>query len=159
MAGDAQAKTAKGALKSLVKQTRNLPASAASKRQRKRLTRIAQHAGKVVKKKPCTSVNDLERYRKALGKIKVKGAGRAAQRLASLGPASLEASRILLSSPRTHKCGGGIKPSQADSAQVDVVSSDTDGLNLHVTLPDLNFVPEIGDGEAFTRLTLPDTDS
>jgi hypothetical protein len=159
LASTSSAKTAKGALKSLVKQTRKLPSSAASKAQRKRLLRIATHARGAVKKKPCTSVNDLERYRKALAKIKVRGHGRAADRLAALGPASLEASRALLASPRTRKCGGGVKPSTVDSAQVDVIRSDTDGMDLHITLPEVNFVPETGDGQAFTKLTLPDTDA
>ena len=159
LASSANAKTGKGALKSLVKQTRKLPSSAASKAQRKRLLRIATHARGAVKKKPCTSVNDLERYRKAHAKIKVRGHGRAADRLAALGPASLEASRALLASPRTRKCGGGVTPSTVDSAQVDVIRSDTDGMDLHITLPEVNFVPETGDGEAFTKLTLPDTDA
>jgi hypothetical protein len=152
-------KTAKGALKSLVKQTRKLPPSAASRAQRNRLLRIATHARRAVKKKPCTSVKDLDRYRNALAKVKVRGHGRSAERLAALGPASLEASRVLLASPRTRKCGGGVEASGVDSAQVDIVRSDSDGMDLHITLPDLNFVPETGGGQTFTKLTLPDTDS
>src|SRR5215212_10292963 len=64
--------TAKSALKALVKQTGKLPASAAPAAKRRVLKRLAAHARRSARRKPCASVHDLNAYRRVLGSVKVK---------------------------------------------------------------------------------------
>lgn len=148
------------ALKVLVKQTRQLPAS----KLKRRLLVNASFAQRRAKVAPCVSVRALNRYRHILQgvHVKAKGSKRARKRalkIASLTPVSLDASRALLRGKRTKRCGGGIAPSKVKHAKATVHSSSTKGMTVTVQLPDLHFVPKTGGGKSWTQLVLPDTDS
>jgi len=152
--------TAKSALKTLVKQTGRLPASAAPAAKRRTLKRLAVHARRSARRKPCASVHDLNVYRRVLGSVKVKKKrGRATRRLLVLGPASLDASRLLLASRKTKRCGGGSKARPGDHPKVRVVGSDGRRLRVRVQMPEVGFSPAQGGGKTWTELSLPNSDS
>jgi hypothetical protein len=160
-AAAAPPKTQGAALRSLVTQTKLLPRAVTTRSQRRNLLRFATHAGEVARTRPCVAVNDLARYRRILRFVRVKplrSRRTANRRLASLGPASLTASRLLLVSKRTKACGGGTRPSTARSVRTTVTSSDENGMTVRVQLPALRFVPESAGGQSWTRLALPNTD-
>ncbi len=154
--------TKASSLKALVKQTNALPKGAASKAKRRQLKLLAVHGRKVAKKKPCGAVRDLAKYRRVLGKVKVKKGKRYRKitvRVTALGPASLQASRLLLADKRTKRCGGGVKPSTLKDTKTSVLSSDENGMRLRVRLPGVRFAARSGGGKAWTALALPNTDS
>ena len=174
VAGSAQAQAAKStkkanarpALASLISQTSRLPRQAASSAAKARLLRRARHARSVASKSPCMAVRDLTSYRKALKSTKIRPSAkgrrnraRLRQRLAALAPASVKASRKLLSDRRTRSCGGGIGVPKNKAAQTSVLRSDVNGMTVRVKLPELRFVPEEGGGKQWTKLVLPNTDS
>jgi hypothetical protein len=104
----------------------------------------------------------MARYRNVLRRVKVKTGKRfrhAGTRLAALGPASLNASRLLLRDKRARRCGGGVRPSILSTAQTKLLSSDENGMRVRVELPALRFVPQTGGGRAWTKLALPNTDA
>lgn len=153
-------------LKSLVSQTTRLPKSAASRSAKAKLLRRARHARSVASANPCLAVKDLSAYRRTLRgsnpRSSVKGrklTARLRRNLTDLGPASLRASRKLLTDKRTAKCGGGIVASNLKSTKTSVVASDENGMRLRVQLPALRFVATDGGGKSWTKLVLPDTDS
>ncbi|MDX6679903.1 MAG: hypothetical protein QOE31_3955 [Solirubrobacteraceae bacterium] len=157
---------AKATLASLVNQTQSLPRAAASTAAKARLLRRARHARAVASKSPCGAVKDLTSYRKSLKSTKIRASARGKrnrerlrQRLAALAPASLKASRKLLSDKRTRSCGGGVTLPTITGAQTSVLRSDANGMSLRVKLPALGFVPEQGGGKQWTKLVLPKTDS
>jgi hypothetical protein len=164
-AGAAKAPTAKSSLKALVRQTSALPRAAASPAKRRALKRFAVHARSSARRRPCASVKDLNNFRRIVASVRVRSKGvsrkrrRAAQRLSALGPASLNASRLLLASKRTKRCGGGIKPPKGDNPKVRVLKSDARRLRVRVQLPAVQFVPREADGKAWTQLVLPNSDS
>jgi hypothetical protein len=154
--------TQASSLKALVKQTNALPQGAASNAKRRQLKLLVLHARKVAKKKPCGAVKDLAKYRRVLGKVKLKTGKRnrkATVRLTALGPASLQASRLLLADKRTKRCGGGVKPSKLKSTKTSVLSSDKNGMRLRVKLPGVRFAARSGGGKSWTQLVLPNTDA
>jgi hypothetical protein len=149
------------ALKTLVRQTKALPRRAATKRQKTKLLRAARSARKSVRKRPCKSVRQLSRYRRILGRIKVKRGRRnrrARNRLSRLAPTSMTASRALLSSRRTRSCGGG-RPNRRHQTTTQLLQSDANGMRIRVQLPALRFASETGGGKTWTKLVLPNTDS
>jgi hypothetical protein len=157
---------ARPALASLVKQTQSLPRQAASTAAKARLLRRARHARSVSTTSPCTSVKDLAAYRKTLRATRISGAvkGRAARnrladRLAALGPASMRASRKLLSDRRTKSCGGGVVIPTRKNVKTSVVSSNANGMKLRVDLPAVQFVEKSAGGKSWTQLVLPNTGS
>ena len=142
-------------LNSLVKQTRKLPKRAAKKAKRRKLLRLAKHARRNARRHPCRSVRDLNKYRRVLTHIHVKKGKRnrrAAVKLAALGPASLKSSRLLLSSKKTKRCGGGVKPSKRKRAKVKILRNTPGGFRVRVTLPKVNFIPKTGGGKSWTQL-------
>jgi hypothetical protein len=170
--GQAQAKkstkkvNAKSTLTLLVNQTKNLPKKAASTGAKAKLLRRARHARTVAFKSPCTAVKDLSAFRKTLRATKISGSvnGRAARaklaaRLAALGPASMRASRKLLSDKRTKSCGGGVVPPTSKTVKTTVLSSDQNGMKIGVDLPAVQFVGKTGGGKSWTQLVLPNTGS
>jgi Peptidase family C25/Propeptide_C25 len=159
----AKSPSAGPSLKSLVRQTNALPRTAASPAKRRALKRAAGHARRVARKRPCAAVRDLARFRRVLGRVKVRKAKgkrrrRATQRLAALAPASLRSSRLLLASKRTKRCGGGVGPNRRSNTKTTVLSSDENGMRVRVELPAVKFVPESGGGKTWTKLALPNTD-
>jgi hypothetical protein len=149
-------------LKSLVKKTNALPSSIVSNKQKAKLRKSVAHAARVAKKKPCSAVSDMGRYRRILRSIKVKKGKRfakAAAKLSALGPASVTASQKLLTDKRTKRCGGGVKPTTRTSAETSVLKSDANGMTVRVQLPALKFVPETGGGKSWTKLVLPNTEA
>jgi hypothetical protein len=154
--------SAGSALAQLVRQTNALPSPAASKKQKAKLRKAAAAARRSARKSPCTSVRQLATFRRVLRGIKVKK-GRRNRRgnnsLRALGPASLAASRALIASPRTKRCGGGVKPSKLEDARTTILQSDANGMKVRVDLPALRFVDAEGGGRTWTKLVLPDTDT
>ena len=149
-------------LRALVRQTNSLPPGAVSTAQRKKLRRHAAHAVRVAKRRPCSAVADMARFRRVLRGIRVKSGRRnkrARERLIALGPSSLKASQKLLSDRRTRRCGGGVRPSTLADVKATVLGSDENGLSVRMQLPVLRFVEETGGGRTWTKLVLPDTDS
>jgi hypothetical protein len=155
--------TAKSALRTLVKQTGKLPASAAPAAKRRALTRLARHARRSAKRRPCAAVRDLARFRRVVRGIRVKTGSRklrrAGQRLGALNPASLTASRLLLGSSRTRRCGGGLGATTSDAPKVRVVASDSRRLRVRVTLPELHFAARQAQGRTWTELGLRTSDA
>ena len=159
-AAAAKRPTARSALKTLVKQTGKLPASAAPAAKRRALKRLAAHARKSARRKPCSSVHDLNAYRRVLGKVRVKKTkSRATRRLTALGPASLNASRLLLAGKKTKRCGGGSKARPNDNPKVRVVGSDGRRLRVKIQMPELGFGTAVGGGKAWTKLGLAHSDA
>ena len=153
----AKASPAGKALKSLARQTAKLPADAAPKPKRRALLKAAKHAKRTAARKPCTAVKDLDKFRKVLSKVKVKSGRRhvrAAAKLAKLGPASIDASRLLLTDSRTAECGGGAQPATVTEPQATVLASDATGLTVKVDLPEAQFVPRVDGGQSWSQLTL-----
>ena len=147
-------------LKSLIKQTNDLPATV-KKKPRAKLARLAVHASKVAKKKPCGAVSDLNRFRRVLRGIRVRkgkkfqGVGR---RLARLGPLSIKASQKLLADTRTKRCGGGVRQSTLSDPRTTLIKSDANGMKVRVELPVLRLTDEVAGGKTWTRVEVPDTD-
>jgi hypothetical protein len=152
--------TASSALKQLVRQTAKLPKSAATKKQKAKLKKAAVAAQRSAGKKPCTSVKQLVSYRRALRGIKVKKGKRNRRgnnSLKALAPLSMTASRALLGSSKTKRCGGGVAPSKLDQTKTEILQSDENGMKLRVDLPPLRFVDADGGGRTWTQLSLPET--
>ena len=98
--------TTASALKALVRQTNKLPKSVTSVKKRNQLRLAAAHAQRSAKRSPCASVKDLARYRRVLRTVKVKSGKRfrkVAKQVATLQPASMTASRLLLANKKTKK--------------------------------------------------------
>ena len=159
----AKQQTARSALKSLVTHTSRLPAASAPAAKRKALVRLARHARRSAKRRPCAAVRDLARFRRVVRGIRVKTGSRklrrAGQRLGALGPASLTASRLLLGSRRTRRCGGGLSATTRDAPKVRVVASDSRRLRVRVTLPELHFAARQAGGKTWTKLGLRSSDA
>ena len=154
--------SATSALKQLVRQTNALPSNAATKKQKASLRRNALAARRSARRRPCASVSQLASFRRRLGGIKVKKGRRnrrAANRLKALAPLSMNASRALLASRRTRRCGGGVRPSKLEEPRTTILQNDANGMRLRVDLPALRFVDEEGGGRTWTRLALPGTDT
>ncbi len=153
------------ALGSLVTQTSALPPSAVPAVQRLRLLTLARRARGSASANPCTSVQLMTSYRKALKSTRLRATSdkklRASlqRRLATLGASSMTTSRSLLRSKKTKRCGGGVAPSDLAATKVTLLKSSVNGLTVRVKLPQLQFVPQIGNGKAFTKLVAPNTDS
>ena len=155
--------TAKSALRTLVKQTRTLPAPAAPAAQRRALKRLARHAARSARRRPCAAVRDLARFRRVVRGIRVRTGSRklrrAGQRVAALGPASLTASRLLLASRRTRRCGGGFSATTREAPKVRIVASNSRRLRIRVTLPELHFAARQAGGRTWTELGLRTSDA
>src|SRR4051812_15699817 len=148
------------ALGALVRQTKALPRAAAPKARKRKLVRLAVSAQRAAKRRPCRSVRRLAQYRRLIGRTKVKNRKRrAANSVAALGAASMDASRALLASKRTRGCGGGVKSSTRETPKFEVLKSDANGMRLRVQLPALRFVPAQGGGRAWTQLVLQHSDA
>ena len=151
-------------LNSLVNQTKSLPRSAASRSAKARLLRRARSARSTARRKPCSAVRQLSSYRETLRATRIRSSVKGSKtrarlrlRLARLGPASIKASRRLLSDRRTRSCGGGVFPSTLKRAKTTVISSDVNGMSLRVQLPALRFNAQSGGGKSWTQLVLPDS--
>lgn len=158
----ASAATPRAELKSLVQQVRALPPGAVVPGARRRLLITAGLARRQAGRSQCSAVRTLTRFRTTLRRIKVKRAkrlSRTSQRVLALGPTSLRASRALLLTPATRRCGGGVKPSRVTSATTTILQNDAKGITARVQLPDVRFVPRSGGGRSWTQLVLPNTDS
>ena len=149
-------------LRILVRQTNALPPAAAPTAKRRQLRRAALAARRSARKRPCSSIRQLARYRRVLGGIRVKKGRRhrrASNRLTVLAPAAMNASRALLAKRKTRSCGGGVKPSRLESARFRILKNDASGMRLRVQLPALRFANRVGGGRTWTKLVLPKTDS
>jgi hypothetical protein len=153
------------ALRSLVSQTVALPRSSVATARRAKLLRIARHARRVAASAPCSSVRDLTSYRKTLKITTLKRTVKRSQRarllarLARLNAASTSASRSLLASKQTKRCGGGVTPSTLSQTKAAVLRSDENGMIVRVGLPQLQFVSASGGGRTYTRLAAPGAES
>ena len=163
--GAGQASAASSPAKSisaLERQLKAVPDSVLKKKQRAKLVKSVRHARRVAKRAPCSAVADLARFRRVLRTVKIKKSrkpGKAAQRLADLGPSSLKATQQLLRDKKTSRCGGGQSPSTRAETKTTVMQSDENGMRVRVQLPVLRFVPETGGGQTWTKLVAPNTDS
>jgi hypothetical protein len=162
-AGAAKAPTAKSSLKSLVRQTNALPPAAAAVGKRRALKRLAAHARRSARRRPCASVRDLNRFRRVLLGVRVRTdtrkRRRVARRVSALAPASLASSRLLLASKRTRRCGGGVKPRRSDHPRARILQSDAQRLRVRIDLPELQFVPREAGGKHWTQLVVPNSDA
>ena len=160
---NAVAKGPRTALSTLVRQTNHVPRRALSKARQRGLLRIARHARRAAGKHACVAVHDLARYRRLLARVHVKNLKgkrnrRARNHLARLGPTSLVATKRLLASKKTRRCGGGVKLSTRHEAQTKVVKSDANQMKVKVLLPAVQFSPATGGGKTWTKLGVHDTD-
>ena len=152
-------------LTSLVNQTKNLPKDAASKTAKAKLLKAARKA-KSVRSRPCSALTQLSAYRKTLRATRIrptakgtKNKARLRSKLAALGPASVKASRKLLSDRRAKSCGGGVIPSTKPMATARILSADENGMTLRMEMPELKFSPQTGGGKSWTQLVLPKSDT
>ena len=153
-------------LTSLVNQTKRLPAAAASRASKARLLRAARRARSVARTRPCTAVRTLSTYRRTLRAARIRASAKGTRnrarlraRLAALGPASLKASRKLLSDRRTKGCGGGVIPSTRKTVKTTILSNDLNGISVRVEMPALRFTGQTGGGKSWTELVLPNSDT
>src|SRR4051794_8345103 len=149
-------------LRALVRQTKALPRSLGKKKQHRALLHAAGTARRSFKGHACISVRQLSRYRRILARIHPKKGrrfGRANAKLERLGPTSLEASRRLLFSKKTKRCGGGKKLNTRKQPVTRILSSDENGMHLQVLLPAVQFGTQTGGGKTWTELSMPNTDS
>src|SRR3954452_2645104 len=147
--------SATSSLKRLVSQVSALPSTTATKKQKAKLKKSAAAARRSARKSPCTSVRQLATFRRVLRGIKVKKGKRNRRgnnRLRALGPLSMTASRALLGSSKTKRCGGGVAPSKLEATKTEVLQSDANGMKLRVGLPALRFVDADGGGRTWTQL-------
>ena len=162
-AGAAKAPTAKSSLKSLVRQTNALPSGATAVGKQRALKRLAAHARRSLRRRPCASVRDLNRFRRVLLGVRIKTntrkRRRVARRFSALGPASLRSSRLLLATKRTRRCGGGVKPRRSDHPRTRIMQSDAERLRVRIDLPELQFVPREAGGKLWTQLVVPNSDA
>jgi hypothetical protein len=161
-----KAPSAGSALTTLVKQTTALPRNAITPVRRATLLRAARKAKSAVLKSPCVSVTQLSAFRRALARTKlsprIKGTrsrASANKKLAQLGASSATATRRLLLSSKTKRCGGGKTAASVSKPTTRVLHGDTNGMTIHVDLPELQFVPETGGGQKWTKLALKGTDA
>jgi Peptidase family C25/Propeptide_C25 len=152
----ADTQSAASALEQLEKQTFALPRGVPADK-RVVLTALAVEARLVAGLLPCAAVRDLNLYRLTLDSTKASPA--VAPQLAEVGATSLTASRLLLGSPRTKGCGGGVTPSDLPATKTTVLRSDESGMSVRVDLPEVQFVPEVAGGQTWTKLVLPNTDT
>jgi hypothetical protein len=154
-------------LASLVKQTRGLPAAAASRSAKASLLRNANRARSIARRSPCSALSRLSAFRKTLRTAKIRpnrrltnrAKARLRARLTALGPASVKASRKLLADRRAKSCGGGVIASTRKSVKATVMSSDTNGMTLRVSMPQLRYAAQTGGGKNWTQILLPNTDT
>ena len=165
-ASAARAPSAAAALRTLVGQTRALPASAVGAGRRNRLIGSARRARGSARRAPCRSVTALAAYRRVLKSTRLRRSvvgrtrrARRLQQLARLNASSVTASRSLLASRKTRRCGGGTPASTRSSVRTQLLRSDADGLKVRVQLPRLEFVAEQGGGRTYTRLAARGLDS
>ncbi len=157
--------SAASALRSLVSQTTALPVASVASARRARLLSLARHARRVARSAPCGAVADMTRYRRTLKTTTLRRSVRRNRRprllaqLARLNASSTSASRSLLASRKTRRCGGGVKPSTLSETKATLLKSDENGIRLRVALPQLQFVSASGGGRSFTRLAAPGTES
>ena len=153
-------------LRTLVKNVSAVPRGAIASSRRARLVRLARRASTNRTRKPCTAVSSLNSLRRALKSTKlrssVKGLARRADyraRLAAVQAQSVAASRALLRSKKTKRCGGGATQPTVSTTSTKVLRNDINGMSVRFLLPAVRFLPEQAGGKSWTRLALPDTDS
>jgi hypothetical protein len=157
--------SAASALRSLVSQTTALPKASVATARRASLLRLARRARRSATSAPCGSVGALTGYRKTLKVTTLKRTVKRSQRarllarLAKLNASSTSASRSLLASKKTKRCGGGVTPSTLSETKAAVLRSDANGMIVRVGLPQLQFVSASGGGKTYTRLAAPGTES
>jgi hypothetical protein len=155
----------KKALKVLLEQTRKLPRKALKKSSRPKLHKLV-HLARAAKRhaamQTCSSVHAMSVYRSTAARTKVlkkprRRARHTLDKLAGLGARSGHVSLLLLSSHKAKKCGGGHPMSTLQEPRSTVLESTGDHLTVAVDLPQVNLLPETGDGKAFTSMNAPGT--
>ena len=160
-----KAPSAASSLSTLVRQTSAIPKGAIPVSKRSALLRSARKAQSSRSRAACTSVSELNAFRRTLAKTTVsrslKGSKKssAAKKVAIVGPTSMTATRALLRTPATKACGGGATTPTVATSTATVLQEDLNGMTVRVQLPELRFVPETGGGKQWTRLALPDTEA
>ncbi|MFA6299338.1 MAG: C25 family cysteine peptidase [Nocardioides sp.] len=150
------------ALRTLVTQTGKLSRKAVRPPSRTRLVKLSRAARSHANAAPCRSVAELARYRTVLKGTKVRPRPKALRtrtlnRLAGLNTLSTRASLLLLASPKTRQCGGGVAPSTRGEAKTTVMASTGNHLKVAVAMPKVIMMPERVGGRSYVRLLAPDT--
>lgn len=61
---------------------------------------------------------------------------------------------LLMETPDTAKCGGGTASSSKNSPETTIISSDANGIKLHISFPEAHFISRIGNGNPFTDVSM-----
>lgn len=103
--------------------------------------------------KLCTAINILGALRKEI-KARIGKSGFTAKDANMLDTDIISIITLLLEKPDTIKCGGGIAPSDKNSPETKIISSDSNGIQLHISFPKAHFTSRIGDGNPFTDIAM-----
>ena len=149
---------ARSAFRLLVADTRKLPLSLTSRRQRGRLLRIARRANRLRSRRPCTSARLLRSYNRSLRRVRVK---RLTKDQRPTGPSPrgklqadvLRAYVTVMALPRARRCGGEATARTASTGPTTkLVESDAKHLRLRVSLPSPTFSARQVGGRDFTAM-------
>ena len=149
---------ARNAFRILIADTRRLPLSLTSKRQRGRLLRTARRANRLRSRRPCTSARLLRSYNRSLRRVKVK---RLTKDRRPTGPSprgklqaeSMRAYVTLMALPRARRCGGeATSRSTAAGPLTRLVESDAKHIRLRVSLPSPTFSARQVGGRDFAAM-------
>lgn len=103
---------------------------------------------------PCRAITSLNRVRTIAAQER-RRKGTASVLEATIEADSLAVAAVLLTQPGSKECGGGATPPAGGAEpEVRVSSSDVNGLQLHVSLPQAHFTARAGGGRTFTDLAM-----
>ncbi len=147
----AEPTTTGGQAKALIAQTGRLPKGPG----RTRLLGLARRISLQHAKDPCGAITTIERYRSTAGRLPKAQAKRAL----AVDARALKLNQRLLASKRAARCGGGIAPATVATATPSVLKSDTTGVNLKVSLPEVGVGTRSKGGRLWTELGATGTDA
>lgn len=101
----------------------------------------------------CTAVNIFGALRNEIRASAGKG-GFTSQMANHIDTDVISIIALLLASPDTAKCGGGTASSDKNAPETTIISSDTNGMQLHIVFPIPHFTPRIGNGVPFTDISM-----
>ncbi|MEA2448193.1 MAG: hypothetical protein QOG63_125, partial [Thermoleophilaceae bacterium] len=150
-------KQAKRAFALLLLDTRSTPKRDVSKRNKAKLLKIAKHARKASRRKPCKALKLMRAYNRGLRKVRERRVPGDVPGLASfrgqLRSDMLRVNVALLQHPKAKRCGGG-KASKVTQVDARVISSDATKVHLKLLLPAPKFVGQQAGGQDYEQMLM-----
>ena len=146
------------ALAKLAGDTRRVPKSALSRRNRTALLRTLARARRAARRNPCRSIRALKGYRRGMRRRVRQPRSRSkapqpASHRGRLDAQVLKANVALLALPRTRRCGGG-KRSTVDEAKTTIRTNTERELAMTVKLPPPQFITHKVGGKDYTEVAM-----